>query len=90
MAEESIDIESNLGTELAGKLRGMNKPELLNRLTVSIMRGRVHQETISDLEGQIKKMKKDSRGEIDNLCEYNTQAQVMIEAIMERWNDYST
>jgi predicted RNA-binding protein associated with RNAse of E/G family len=43
-------------------------------------------------EDEIKKVEfklREKDEQIMKMCEYNTQAQVMIESLMERWNDYS-
>jgi len=82
--EEYIDIELNLGKELADKINKMNKKELLNNLVVSVMRGRVQQETISNQE----KEKDILQAKLDKAESYVEQGRAMIKAVMNRWYEY--
>lgn len=82
--EEDIDIEVNLGAELADKLNKMSKKELLNRLCVMILRNKVQDEAVNELEYKCSELgSKLRRSE-----EYNGQARVMLTGIIERWDSY--
>ena len=50
--KEYIDVSLYLDEELASKLQKMTKQELLNQLIVLVLKTRVQQETIDDLENQ--------------------------------------
>ena len=87
--EDEIDIEVNLGKELADKLNKMSKKELLNRLCVMILKTNVQTETIEDLERTVKFGDKTLRSRLQRSEEYNGQARAMIAGIMERWDSYT-
>jgi len=92
MKEEEIDIELNLGKELADKLTKMNKKELLNRLIVTILKSHVQAETIVDLEKQTESLQKEKNRAEDHLDKAEhavEQARAMIEGAMDRWYHYS-
>lgn len=76
-----IDVEVNLGKELAHKLNKMTKTELLNHLVVVILKSQVQSQTISELE--IEKSKSFER--LKELKGSLWQAKNMIRSIMDRW-----
>ena len=82
--EEMIDIELNLGKELANKIHKMTKNELINIIVVESLRRQVQDETIISLEAEnlvsITKLNKTEA--------YVEQGRAMIKAVMERWYEY--
>jgi len=104
MSEELINVEVNLGKELADRLDKKTKKELLNELVVFILKTRVQQETIISLEGieqnLIKQLEEGVRlrhnrvaeleTKIDKAEAYVEQGRAMINAVMERWYEYDT
>ena len=83
--EEQIDIEVNLGKELADKLNKMSKKELLNRLCVMILRNKVQDEEASKLDFEFRTLE----SKLQRMEEYNGQAEAMLSAITERWHTYT-
>jgi hypothetical protein len=84
MNEEMVDIELNLGKEIADKINGMTKKELINDLIVLILKERVQEETIDRVEKERQNLeKKLSKAESDV-----EQGRAMIEASMQRWYKY--
>ena len=77
MTEECVDVSLYLDKELASKLQKMTKKELLNQLVVLVLKTRVQQETIDELEQQVK----------DNaqLKTHLAQAQAMLRAATAVW-----
>jgi len=59
MEEEMIDVEVNLGAELAKKVKKASKTELVNRLVVSELHRKVQLETIDGYETEIAQLKED-------------------------------
>lgn len=97
MAEEMVDVEINLGEELAKEIYSMKKAELINRLVVMVLRKRVQDETVAKLEADAEKLKAAHKREIETLQTkldkaeaYVEQGRAMIEAVMERWYEYDT
>jgi len=83
--EEIVDLEVNLGKELASKLHAMTKKELLSQLGVSVLRNRVQDETVNSLESE-----KDAlQSKLDKAESYVEQGRAMIESILEKWYDYN-
>lgn len=104
MNEELIDIEVNLGKELADKLLKKTKKEMLNDMVVLILKTRVQQETIASLEGieqnlieQLeegivlrKRLTSELQTKLDKAEAYVEQGRAMINAVMERWYEYDS
>jgi len=84
MYEEMIDVEVNLGKELADKINKMSKKDLINNLVVTVLKSRVQDETIESLE----KEKDAVQLKLDIAQSYVEQGRAMIKAVMERWYEY--
>jgi len=81
MSEEMVDIELNLGKVCADEISKMTKTKLINRLVVSVLRGRVQDETVTDLEREVENLQERLNKARDNI----KQAEAMVIAAMERW-----
>ena len=81
MSEEMIDIEANLGKEMADKINKMSKQQLIEALCVSTLRNQVQDDTVDHLEGKIGRLENKT---IRNNNSIN-QAQQMIGALMDTW-----
>jgi len=100
--EGLVELELNLGKELANKLTRQNKKELLNHVLILILKCRVQQETIQNLEQEhdviIKRnqqriievhQRNDVLAErLDKAESYIEQGRGMITSIMEQWYKY--
>jgi len=87
-----IDIEVTLDKETADYVFGLNKNELRNALCVQVLRGRVQDETIEQLEDQIATMTvehdhniAENKAAIQVLIRQLKQAQAMLKAAGEAW-----
>lgn len=81
MSEEMIDIEVNLGKEMADKINKMTKQQVINALCVSALRNQVQDDTIEELEDLTNRQRagavRDSRS--------IKQAKEMIRSVMDTW-----
>ena len=78
---EMIDVEVNLGSELAAKVNKMTKKELIEHFVVSALRGRVQDETINELE-----VKNSNLRDTADVCRRDLrQARNIIAAAMDSW-----
>lgn len=84
MSEETIDVEVNLGKEMADKINSMTKKELINNVVVLSLRNHVQDDTVERLEKELARTKE----HLDKAEDYVEQARGMIEAITERWYHY--
>ena len=79
--EEIIDVEVNLGKELADKFNKMTKRKLLNCLVVAILKSQVQSETINELEAKNSNLTQQSKRLKTSL----SQARNVIGSIMNGW-----
>jgi hypothetical protein len=86
MEEEMIDVEVNLGKELADRINKMSKKELLNNLVVTVLRSRVQDETVESLEKDNEALSK----RLEKAESYVEQGRAMIDSVMERWYHYDS
>lgn len=102
MGEEMIDLEVNLGKELADKINKMTKKELLGVVVSTSLKTKIQEETISNLESDIRKNdkehvlefrrlrkeKEETERKLDIAQSYVEQGRAMICSMMERWYEY--
>lgn len=102
MNEEMVDVEFNLGKELADEIFSKKKKELIEMLVVTILRSYVQEEEIASLEGieqnltkQLeegivlrKKLTSELQEKLDKAEDYIEQGRAMVESVMERWHNY--
>lgn len=91
MSEEMVNVELNLGKELANKINRMTKKELINCMVVDILRNRVQDETIALLESKLQRtnnLQEKTQIKLDLAESYVAQARAMIDSLMDRWNEY--
>jgi hypothetical protein len=95
MEEEMIDVELNLGKELADKLFKKTKKELLNDVVVLVLKTQVQTETIREMEDEAEAIEKRLNNKIsvldtklDKAEAYVEQGRAMIESVMNRWHEY--
>ena len=88
---EYVDIEVNLGSKLAGQIKAMKKDEIINCFVVSILKERVAQEDINNLELEVSELKKNNERLELNLTKaelYVEQGRAMIKSVTDKWYDY--
>ena len=84
--EEIVDVVQYIEAPLLDKLRKQTKKELIEHgLVPLILKSRVQQETISELERKLKNEKETLQTKLDKAEAYVEQGRAMITAIMERW-----
>lgn len=82
--DEWVEIDLDLDEKLADEFNKKTKQELIEVIIAKILKNHVQTETISRLETEIEMLQ--TKLNTSNI--YFRQAQAMIEAAMERWDQY--